>query len=47
MERNNCSLFMLVMNSKKRPNNCLIGRTFDNQLLDYFEFSISDYAGLD
>ena len=45
-ERNNSSLFMLVSNSKKRPNGCYIGRTFDNTVLDLVEFEIKNYKGL-
>ena len=37
---------MLVNNSKKRPNNCIIGRTFDNHLLDMFEFQIDGFVSL-
>jgi hypothetical protein len=37
---------MLVNNSKKRPNNCIIGRNFDNHLLDIIELEIKNYKSL-
>jgi ribosome production factor 2 len=46
LERNNSALFMLINNSKKRPNNCIMGRTFDNSMLDFFEMQITDYKSL-
>lgn len=36
---------MLINNSKKRRNNCIIGRTFDNSMLDFFEMEIANYKG--
>lgn len=37
------SLFCLVSSNKKRPNNVVLGRLFDHQLLDMQEFGIVDY----
>jgi len=46
MTKNDSSLFALGSHNKKRPNNLILGRTFDHQILDLLEFSISDYRGL-
>jgi len=46
MERNNASLFMLVSNSKKRPNNVILGRTFENSMLDMAEVSLTNFKPL-
>jgi ribosome production factor 2 len=35
-----CSLFALASHSKKRPNNLVLGRTFDARLLDMVEFGV-------
>lgn len=49
--KNDCSLFALASTNKKRPNNLVIGRTFDHQILDMVEVgvvrykSIHDYGG--
>ncbi|KPM04588.1 ribosome production factor 2-like protein [Sarcoptes scabiei] len=45
-KKNNSSLFAYVSDSKKRPNNLIIGRTFDDHLLDMFEFGFHDYLSL-
>ena len=45
-DKNNSSLFMFANNSKKRPNNLIIGRTFDDHILDMVEFGFSDYKSL-
>jgi len=44
--KNNSSLFMFANNSKKRPNNVIIGRTFDEHILDMVEFGFTDYKSL-
>lgn len=41
--RNETPLFMCANHSKKRPNNLLIGRTYDNELLDLFEFEVKNF----
>lgn len=41
-----CSLFVLGSHSKKRPNNLVIGRTFDYHLFDMVELNIESYKGL-
>ena len=49
--KNDCSLFALASTNKKRPNNLVLGRTFDHQILDMVEVgvlrfkSIHDYGG--
>jgi ribosome production factor 2 len=49
--KNDCALFAMASHNKKRPNNLLIGRTFDRQLLDMAELgivyfkSMKDYGG--
>jgi len=49
--KNDCALFALASTNKKRPNNLVMGRTFDHQILDMVELgilrykSIQDYGG--
>jgi ribosome production factor 2 len=49
--KNDCALFALASTNKKRPNNLVLGRTFDRQVLDMVEIgvlrykSIQDYGG--
>ena len=49
--KNDCSVFALASTNKKRPNNLVLGRTFDHQILDMIEVgilrykSIHDYGG--
>jgi ribosome production factor 2 len=31
---------MFGFSSKKRPNSLILGRTFDNEIIDMFEFNI-------
>lgn len=44
--KNNSSLFLFANNSKKRPNNLIIGRTFDDHILDMVEFGFEDFKSL-
>jgi len=39
-KKNDSSLFMFGFSSKKRPNSLIIGRTFDNEIIDMFELNI-------
>jgi ribosome production factor 2 len=40
-QKNDHSLFMFGFNAKKRPNSLVIGRTFDNIVMDMFELGIT------
>ncbi|GMH59825.1 hypothetical protein TL16_g02908 [Triparma laevis f. inornata] len=44
--KNDCSTFALASHNKKRPNNLVFGRTFDNELLDAVEVGVENYKGL-
>ncbi|XP_058454579.1 ribosome production factor 2 homolog isoform X2 [Malaya genurostris] len=43
---NDCQLFMFGSSSKKRPNNLILGRIYDEQVLDMVEFGIKEYKSL-
>lgn len=42
----NASLFAFASHNKKRPNNIVLGRLYDEQLLDMIELGIEQYKGL-
>ncbi|XP_058807935.1 ribosome production factor 2 homolog [Phymastichus coffea] len=42
----NASLFMMISNSKKRPNNLVMGRLFEHTMLDLIEFGVENYEAL-
>lgn len=42
----NASLFVMVNNSKKRPNNMTIGRLFEHTIMDIIELGIENYESL-
>jgi ribosome production factor 2 len=44
--KNDCGLFCFGHNQKKRPDNLIIGRTFDGKALDMFEMGIEKYKGI-
>ncbi|KAA0201846.1 hypothetical protein HAZT_HAZT000285 [Hyalella azteca] len=44
---NDTSLFALTTHSKKRPNNVILGRLFNHQVLDMMELGISDWRDLE
>ncbi|XP_053661219.1 ribosome production factor 2 homolog [Anopheles marshallii] len=44
---NDCHLFLFGSSSKKRPNNLILGRTYDEQVLDMVEFGIDHYTALE
>ncbi|TFJ82735.1 hypothetical protein NSK_005928 [Nannochloropsis salina CCMP1776] len=46
-DKNDCALFCFGSHSKKRPQNLIIGRTYDKHLLDMVEFGVSSVEGLD
>lgn len=45
--KNDCSLFALASHNKKRPNNLILGRTFDRQVLDILEVGVSRFKSMD
>jgi len=45
--RHDASLFGFGSHNKKRPNNLIIGRLFDHQVLDMVEFGVDNLKGLD
>ena len=44
--RNECNLFVFGSSSKKRPNNLVLGRLFEHELLDMVELGVTAYKGL-
>ena len=46
-KKNDCSLFMVGSHSKKRPQNLIMGRFFNYQLLDMVEFGVLDYKSME
>ncbi|KAH0955951.1 hypothetical protein HN011_008321 [Eciton burchellii] len=42
----NASLFMMALHNKKRPHNLVMGRMYQNMLLDMMEFGTENYKGL-
>jgi ribosome production factor 2 len=44
--KNDCALFALASTNKKRPNNLVMGRTFDRQVLDMVELGVLRYKGI-
>lgn len=44
--RSESALFVMGSHSKKRPDNLVIGRMYDNSLLDMYELGVSSYQGL-
>jgi len=45
-DRNQCPLFVFGSHNKKRPVNLILGRTFEGQVLDMFEFGVENYKKL-
>ncbi|TMW56701.1 hypothetical protein Poli38472_006711 [Pythium oligandrum] len=46
-QKNDTSLFMVGSNTKKRPNNLVLGRTFDGHILDIMELEFSNFKSID
>jgi len=44
--KNDAALFALASHNKKRPNNLVLGRTFDRRILDMVEIGILQYRSL-
>ena len=45
-QKNDCALFAYASHSKKRPNNLVLGRTYDGHILDMIEFGFENYHAL-
>lgn len=45
-KKHECSLFIMGNHNKKRPDNIVLGRMFDNSLLDMVELGVDAYKGL-
>ncbi|KAG5190971.1 brix domain-containing 1 [Tribonema minus] len=45
--KNDSSLFLFGSHNKKRPNNIVLGRTFDGHILDMMEMGVTAYRGID
>ncbi|ETW36242.1 hypothetical protein PFTANZ_03049 [Plasmodium falciparum Tanzania (2000708)] len=43
---NNCSFFFSVFSTKKKPSRFIIGRLYNNKILDYYVFSLISYIPL-
>ena len=46
-KKNDCSLFMVGSHSKKRPQNLILGRFFNYQLLDMVELGVLGYKSIE
>lgn len=44
--KSDCHLFVFGSHSKKRPDNLIMGRVYDNQILDMIEFGLKQYKGM-
>eukprot|EP00245_Coleochaete_scutata_P006141 TRINITY_DN20314_c0_g1_i1.p1 TRINITY_DN20314_c0_g1~~TRINITY_DN20314_c0_g1_i1.p1 ORF type:complete len:339 (+),score=66.17 TRINITY_DN20314_c0_g1_i1:130-1146(+) len=42
-QKSDCSLFLFASHSKKRPNNMVLGRTFDGHMYDMIELGVEDF----
>ena len=45
-KKNDASLFLVGLHSKKRPNNLIFARTFDNEVMDMLELGIEHVKSL-
>ncbi|KAF3788514.1 Ribosome production factor 2-like protein [Nymphaea thermarum] len=45
--KTDCSLFVFGSHSKKRPNNLVLGRMFDNHVYDLIEVGVEDYKSME
>lgn len=43
-QKNDAGLFVFASHNKKRPHNLVLGRLFDGQILDMFEFGATKYT---
>lgn len=44
--KNDCALFAMASTNKKRPNNLVLGRTFDRQVLDLCELGVLRFKSI-
>jgi len=44
--KNDASMFVVGQNSKKRPENLIFARTFDNRLLDMCEVGVENFVSM-
>lgn len=44
--KNDASMFVVGQNSKKRPDNLILARTFDNRLLDMCEVGVENFVSM-
>lgn len=42
--KNGCGLFAFASSSKKRPSRLILGRVYDHEVLDMFEYSVTHYT---
>lgn len=47
MAKKDTSLFAFGSHNKKRPQNIVLGRTFDRMILDQFEFGVENFKSLE
>ncbi|KAI8129524.1 putative ribosome production factor 2 [Lucilia cuprina] len=45
-QKNDCAMFAFGSTSKKRPNNLILGRIFENEILDMVELGIKHYQAM-
>lgn len=45
-KKNDASLFLVGLHSKKRPNNLVFARTFDSEVLDMMELGIESFKSM-
>lgn len=45
-QRNDCALFSFGSSTKKRPNNLILGRIFENEILDMVELGLQQYKAI-
>lgn len=46
VDKNDCNLFLFGSSSKKRPDNIVLGRIFEQELLDMVELGIKQYKAM-
>ena len=46
LTKNDCALFAMATHNKKRPNNLIMGRTFNHQVLDMVELGVTYFKSM-